>query len=124
MYGKQKVGKLDTCTMKSPRSLILLMDSRLRYFYIMRSHALPYCFLFVKTLCCEFNLWLCVFRCYVGQSKKDTVAISCYCHSWILDRPTWILASCLVDGKVEKVLCVLNRFRQNLFEQNKICKKV
>lgn len=26
---------------------------------------------------------------------------------------TWILASCLVDGKVEKVLCVLNRFRQN-----------
>lgn len=84
MYGKQKVGKLDTYTLNSPRSLILLMDSRLRYVYIMRSHALPYCFLFGKTLCCEFNLWLCVFRCYVGQSKKDTVAISCYCHSWVL----------------------------------------
>lgn len=80
-------------------------------FYIMRSHA--HCFLFVKTFCCEFNLWLCVFRCYVGQSKKDTVAIPCYCHSCIGLLGFLRLALSIVDGKVGKVLCVLNRFRQN-----------
>lgn len=54
--------------------------------------------------------------------KKDTEIML------LSSLDTWILASAsctsLVKGKVEKVLYLLNLFRQNQSEQNQICKKV
>lgn len=90
----------------------------------MRSLALPYCFLFVKTLCCEFNLWLCVFRCYVGQMDSLKKTLLRYYVIVILGYLESCSCLVIVKGEVEKVLCVLNLFRQNQSEQNQICQRV